>query len=120
MSVELQPPLDLGLHLGRERAQVLVREHAQQLDGQRQRLLIAVEAGAPLWGARYSGPPHVVFGHNAMAEVQVQSDATGLDTGAVYGNRLTARVLPAGSPPPPRDREEVLVSVASARRYADD
>ena len=29
MSVELQPPLDFGLHLGRERAQVLVGEHAQ-------------------------------------------------------------------------------------------
>ena len=77
--------------------------------------------GAPLWGARYRGPPHLVFGHNAMAEVQLHRDATGLDTGAVYGNRLTAMVLPAGSqPPPPGDRGDVLVSVPSARRYADD
>jgi hypothetical protein len=77
--------------------------------------------GNALWGARYDGPPHVVFGHNAQAEPQLHRDATGLDTGCVYGGRLTAMVLPAGAPPPPaQHRQGALVSVPAARPYADD
>jgi hypothetical protein len=77
--------------------------------------------GDAVWGARYRGPPHVVFGHNAQAEPQIHADATGLDTGCVYGGRLTALVLPAGvAPPPPESRGDALVSVPAARRYADD
>jgi Calcineurin-like phosphoesterase len=77
--------------------------------------------GEALWGARYRGPPHVVFGHNAQAELQIHPAATGLDTGAVYGGRLTALVLAEGArPPPPAERGEVLVSVPARRRYADD
>jgi calcineurin-like phosphoesterase family protein len=48
-----------------------------------------------LWGAVYEGPPHVVFGHNALTEPQLHPWATGIDTGCVYGGRLTALVLPA-------------------------
>ncbi|MEB2313283.1 MAG: metallophosphoesterase [Sorangiineae bacterium] len=70
------------------------------------------------WGARYAGPPHVVFGHNAQRAPQLHADATGLDTGCVYGNRLTALVLPEGAPPPPvEERAEALVSVPAAREY---
>lgn len=77
------------------------------------------ERGDALWGARYVGPPHVVFGHNAMSEPQIHPHATGLDTGAVYGNRLTAMVLDEGSePPPPAHRASVLVSVPSRKAYA--
>jgi hypothetical protein len=73
-----------------------------------------------LWGERYHGPPHVVFGHNAMEEPQIHKWATGLDTGAVYGNRLTAMVLRAGErPPPARERTLSLVSVPARRRYVD-
>ncbi len=81
-----------------------------------------VEKRVPeVWGAFYDGPPHVVFGHNAQAEPQIHPAATGLDTSAVYGGRLTAMVLAAGArPPPPRERGDVLVSVPSARAYADD
>jgi hypothetical protein len=76
------------------------------------------ERGDTLWGARYAGPPHVVFGHNAMSEPQIHAHATGIDTGAVYGNRLTAMVLADGAtPPPPRERAGVLVSVRSRRAY---
>ncbi len=46
-----------------------------------------------LWGHHYAGSPHVVFGHNAMDEPQLHPAATGLDTGCVYGGRLTALIL---------------------------
>ncbi|MFT3767924.1 MAG: metallophosphoesterase family protein [Minicystis sp.] len=78
------------------------------------------ERGEALWGARYTGPPHVVFGHNAMAEPQIHKDATGIDTSAVYGNRLTAMVLEEGSRvPPPASRKDVLVSVKSRKAYVE-
>ncbi len=49
-----------------------------------------------LWGACYAGPPQVVFGHNAAPGLQLHPWATGLDTGCVYGGRLTAMVLAQG------------------------
>jgi diadenosine tetraphosphatase ApaH/serine/threonine PP2A family protein phosphatase len=74
----------------------------------------------PPWGLRYLGPPHVVFGHNARALPQLHLHATGLDTGCVYGGRLTAMVLPDGSEiPPPNQRLDVLVSTPAARAYSD-
>ena len=74
-----------------------------------------------LWGARYVGPPHVVFGHNARTEPQLHPWATGLDTGCVYGGRLTALVLEEGQAVPRGARvEPLLVSVAAARRYYGD
>ena len=74
--------------------------------------------GKVLWGEAYAGPPHVVFGHNARTDPQLHPWATGLDTGAVYGGRLTAMVLMAGEAvPPPSARSDVLVSVPSRRRY---
>jgi hypothetical protein len=76
------------------------------------------EYGQVLWGERYQGPPHVAFGHNALVEPQIHAAATGLDTGCVYGGRLTAMVLRAGEePPPPRSRLDVLVSVPARRAY---
>jgi hypothetical protein len=75
--------------------------------------------GRVLWGERYVGPPHVVFGHNAMIDVQIHPWATGIDTGCVYGGRLTAMVLRKGeSPPPPEHRRSVLVSVPARKKYA--
>ncbi|MDI1447877.1 metallophosphoesterase [Polyangium sp. 6x1] len=74
--------------------------------------------GSILWGERYVGPPHLVFGHNALERPQIHRDATGIDTGCVYGGRLTAMVLRAGEhPPPPEDRWSVLVSVPARRTY---
>jgi hypothetical protein len=77
--------------------------------------------GPRLWGARYHGEPHVVFGHNAAEDPQLHADATGLDTGCVYGGRLTALVLSDGERPPrAAERTEALVSVRARKRYADD
>jgi len=75
------------------------------------------DVGEP-WGTHYDGPPHVVFGHNANHEPQLHAWATGIDTGCVYGGRLSALVLEAGQRvPPPEDRAGVLVSVKAREVY---
>lgn len=75
--------------------------------------------GVP-WGQHYQGPPHIVFGHNARKLPQLHPFATGLDTGCVYGGRLTAMVLPQGAEPPPvADRGDCLISVPARAEYAE-
>jgi hypothetical protein len=72
----------------------------------------------PLWGSVYQGPPHIVFGHNARAHPQLHEWATGLDTGCVYGGRLTGAVLAHGEPMPRGDAVRVVLrSVEARRRY---
>lgn len=72
------------------------------------------------WGAAYVGPPHIVFGHNAQRDVQLHADASGIDTGCVYGGALTALVLPTGARVPALDcRRDALVSVPARRQYSD-
>lgn len=72
------------------------------------------------WAADYTGPPHVVFGHNALSGVQLHPHATGLDSACVYGGALTALVLTEGaSVPPPEARRALLVSVQAAQRYVE-
>lgn len=72
------------------------------------------------WAASYDEDPHIVFGHNAQAGLQLHAQATGLDTACVYGGALTALVLEEGQTPPPVDeRRECLVSVASGGPYVD-
>ncbi len=70
------------------------------------------------WAHAYGGPEHIVFGHNALPEPEIAEHATGIDTGVVYGGRLTAMVLIEGErPPPPEQRTRVLVSVPARRAY---
>jgi len=73
--------------------------------------------GHVLWGSLWTGPPHVVFGHNAAPGLQLHPWATGLDTGCVYGRRLTALVLEPGQKVPPSvaARKALLVSEPARR-----
>jgi hypothetical protein len=76
------------------------------------------KGGEVLWATRYAGPPHVIFGHNAQPEPQLHPWATGLDTGAIYGGRLTALVLDRDQKiPAPNERERLLISVRAHQRY---
>jgi hypothetical protein len=76
------------------------------------------DRGATPWGRLYAGAPHVVFGHDAIAGLQLHRDATGLDTGAVYGRRLSALVLHDGEAPLPlAARASQIVSVPARRAY---
>jgi predicted phosphodiesterase len=62
-----------------------------------------------LWGVRWPGPELVIFGHHAMAGLQQHRSALGLDTGCVYGGRLTGYVLP----------DDRFFSVAARAVYAN-
>ncbi|WP_394846649.1 metallophosphoesterase [Pendulispora brunnea] len=84
-------------------------------------LHVRTVADGALWGERYAGPPHVIFGHNAVEKLQIHPWATGLDTGCVYGGKLSALVLEHGErvPQDRAKRLEKIVSVPAARVYYD-
>jgi hypothetical protein len=72
------------------------------------------------WAVDYVGGPHVVFGHNAQAGLQLHPHATGLDTACVYGGSLSALVLERGQHvPPPAERQACIVAVPAREQYVD-
>ncbi len=92
-----------GVPLDEQERDVVLNLRSIDADGRPSKKL----DGTP-WAALWRGPEHVIFGHDAVRGLQRHPFATGLDTGCVYGNALTALVLPDGD----------LVSVPAARAYA--
>jgi protein phosphatase len=68
------------------------------------------EFGLPVranWAGDYRGPAMVVYGHTPVPEPEWQNGTINVDTGCVFGGRLTALRYP----------EQELVSVPAARVY---
>jgi protein phosphatase len=70
------------------------------------------EFGLPVrynWAAEYRGPAHVVYGHTPVPEPEWLNRTINVDTGCVFGGRLTALRWP----------EKELVSVPARATYAE-
>lgn len=70
------------------------------------------ELGLPVrldWGASYRGKAAVVYGHTPVADAEWLNKTINIDTGCVFGGRLTALRWP----------ERELVSVAALAHYAE-
>jgi protein phosphatase len=70
------------------------------------------EFGLPVrynWAAEYRGTAHVVYGHTPVPEPEWLNRTINIDTGCVFGGKLTALRWP----------EKELVSVPAARTYAE-
>jgi protein phosphatase len=70
------------------------------------------EFGLPVrleWAREYRGPAAVIFGHTPMREAEWLNETMCIDTGCVFGGKLTALRWP----------ERETVSVPAARAYAE-
>lgn len=56
------------------------------------RACMGEEAGRA-WSTAWGGPQHIYFGHDAVRKLQLNEHATGLDSGCVYGGKLTGVLL---------------------------
>jgi hypothetical protein len=91
-----------GVPISRQEPELMMNLRSIQQDGTATKKL----KGEP-WASLWPGPERVVFGHDAVRGHQSYPFATGLDTGCVYGRKLTALILP----------ERRLVSVPARREY---
>lgn len=61
------------------------------------------------WAAEYSGKPLIVFGHTPVIEPTILNNTINIDTGCVFGGKLTAMRYP----------EREFVSIPARRKYYD-
>jgi len=92
-----------GLRLQRQNPRLMMNMRSVLPDGTVTAKHFSNWPWARLWG----GPSTVVFGHDADRGLQFYDKAMGIDTGCVYGGRLTAYILP----------EKKLVSVGAKKQY---
>jgi protein phosphatase len=70
------------------------------------------EFGLPVrynWAAEYRGPAHVVYGHTPVPEADWLNRTINIDTGCVFGGKLTALRWP----------ERAIVSAPARRTYSE-
>ncbi|MEM7792264.1 MAG: metallophosphoesterase [Verrucomicrobiota bacterium] len=63
---------------------------------------------APTWADSWKGPPFVIYGHTPRPNVLHKETSIGIDTGCVYGGRLTAFIL----------EDKSLVQIQARKTYA--
>ena len=61
------------------------------------------------WALEYRGEPFIVYGHNAVLDTKIVNNTIDVDTGCVYGGKLTAFRYP----------EKEIVQVKSRRVYME-
>lgn len=103
--------IDLGeflvVHAGIRPGRPIERQRIEDLTQLRTLNGRGNEAGTP-WFERYRGKRTVIFGHWVFDVPVVKENAIGIDTGCVYGGRLTAVVLPMRR----------IVSIPALKAYA--
>ena len=55
---------------------------------------IIVDGASKAWAQMWQGPELIIFGHDAKRGLQREEHAIGLDSGCVYGKKLTGIILP--------------------------
>ncbi len=74
-----------------------------------------IDDGLP-WGSQWPGPQFVIFGHDARRLLQKYRHAIGLDTGCLYGLRLTGYMVNVNDENPMQNGQ--FISVDSGSAYA--
>ncbi|KAJ8909073.1 hypothetical protein NDN08_005770 [Rhodosorus marinus] len=92
-----------GTRLSQQNPRLMMNMRSVLVDG----TVTAKHVPTKEWARLWPGPETVVFGHDAFRGLQQHPYACGVDTGCVYGGRLTALILP----------ENRFASVQAKRQY---